>query len=232
MEKQRKLVAMAFIAGLLNVILSAGIAWAGPSFDPHTAEGGLPQCKANLATCNADLTACVQTLGVPRTGQMVSYVEGDDGDHLQEGVMWPTPRFADKGNGTVKDNFTGLVWMQNANFFPQQIWSEALVSCKGLANGSPGLSDGSNIGDWRLPNVRELLSLIDYGSSKDLVLPDNPFVFPDVKVFFPNYWSSTTYAIASSLGWFINLSSGYTFHDTKDLTLFVWCVRNGESSDP
>ncbi len=156
----------------------------------------------------------------------------DDGD-LQKGVMWPTPRFADKGNGTVKDNFTGLVWTQNANLFSQQNWFNALVSCNGLEDGLHGVRDGSNKGDWRLPNVRELLSLIDYGSSEDFVLPDNPFVFPDVKPSIPNYWSSTSYAKApTSLGWFINLSNGFTFHDTKALTLFVWCVRNDESSDP
>ncbi len=88
MEKQRRLVAMAFIAGLLSVILSAGIAWAGPSFDPHTADGGLPQCKADLATCMTtidqtqtnyeacmdDLKDCTSLSGViqvPRTGQLV-----------------------------------------------------------------------------------------------------------------------------------------------------------------
>lgn len=256
MEKQIKSVAMAFIAGLLSVILSAGIAWAGPSFDPHTAEGGLPQCKADLATCMTtinqtqtnyeacldDLKDCTESLStceaninslsnphviqVPGTGQTETYGPRDDGA-LEIGVMWSSPRFVDNHNGTVKDNFTGLVWTQNANLFSQLNWSNALVSCNGLANGSPGLSDGSNIGDWRLPNVKELQSLINYGSINP-ALPDHPFT--DVKPYY--YWSSTTYAEISSYGWFVSFYNGSTLKDAKNIPLYVWCVRNDESSDP
>ncbi len=226
MEKQRKLIGRVFIAGLLGVILSAGIAWAGPSFDPHTAEGGLPQCKADLATCEADLAACLQTTGVQRTGQTKPYGPRDDGD-LQIGVMWSSPRFADNNNGTVMDNFTGLVWTQNANLFSRQNWDGALASCNGLANGSYGLRDGSSMNDWRLPNVKELQSLIDY-SRYDPALPDHPFA--NVQPFY--YWSSTTYAGITSYGWYVSLYNGSMLNDAKIIPLnFVWCVRD-ESSDP
>lgn len=47
------------------------------------------------------------------TGQTVSYASGDDGA-LKKGVAWPGPRFADNQDGTVMDNLTGLVWMQDA----------------------------------------------------------------------------------------------------------------------
>jgi hypothetical protein len=52
-------------------------------------------------------TACYETIG----GNTVdcAYERGQDGD-LRVGVTWPDPRFADKGNQTVTDNLTGLVW--------------------------------------------------------------------------------------------------------------------------
>jgi len=43
-----------------------------------------------------------------------------------------------------------------------KLWDEAMTAAKGLKDGDCGLTDGSVAGDWRLPNVREFLSLIDY----------------------------------------------------------------------
>ena len=53
---------------------------------------------------------------VPKTGQTSSTPPVDDGG-LQKGVAWPTPRFTNNNNGTVTDNLTGLIWMQNASAF-------------------------------------------------------------------------------------------------------------------
>jgi hypothetical protein len=101
---------------------------------------------------------------VPKTGQTTSYDpdKRDDGA-LQKGVAWPTPRFTDNNNGTVTDNLTRLIWTKNANAFGTRTWAQALSAANGLKSGDPGLTDGSKVGDWRLPNVRELQSLIDYG---------------------------------------------------------------------
>ena len=51
---------------------------------------------------------------VPKTGQVSSFVTGDDGD-LRKGVSWPVPRFVDNLDGTVTDNLTGLMWLQEGN---------------------------------------------------------------------------------------------------------------------
>ena len=50
---------------------------------------------------------------VQRTGATQSYSPGDDGD-INAGVQWPVPRFTDKGDGTVTDNLTGLIWLKNS----------------------------------------------------------------------------------------------------------------------
>jgi Protein of unknown function (DUF1566) len=100
---------------------------------------------------------------VPQTGQTASYAAGDDGAQ-QKGVAWPTPRFTDNNNGTITDNLTGLIWLKNANCFGQKMWGQALTDANALADGDCGLTDDSVASDWRLPNINELHSLIDFGT--------------------------------------------------------------------
>jgi hypothetical protein len=85
-------------------------------------------------------------VAVPQTGQTQSYAPGDDGD-LQLGVKWPDPRFKDKGDGTVKDYLTGLIWLKNADCMGRTLWGEALDASNKLADGQCGLGDGSKPGD-------------------------------------------------------------------------------------
>ena len=119
---------------------------------------------------------------VEKTGQTTSYRTHDDGD-LQEGVAWPTPRFTDNNNGTVTDNLTGLIWLKNANCpNSTKTWNNAVDYAAALYDGCTdcggdnndcGLSDGSVAGGWRLPNVKELQSLIHYGVYNP-ALPNTP----------------------------------------------------------
>jgi len=81
--------------------------------------------------------------GVPKTGQTTTYGTRDDGE-LEKGVMWPNPRFTDNGDGTVRDNLTGLIWTKNANCFGDRTRVTALSDCNSLVSGSSGLSDGSS----------------------------------------------------------------------------------------
>jgi hypothetical protein len=71
-----------------------------------------------------------ETIDLPKTVQTESYVTGDDGD-LEKGVAWLSPRFTDNGNDTVKDNLTGLIWLQDANCNGAMTWSNALTYANG-----------------------------------------------------------------------------------------------------
>jgi hypothetical protein len=162
---------------------------------------------------------------VPKTGQTQGYVAGDDGD-LHKGVASPTPRFSDNGNGTVTDNLTGLIWMKNANAFGvKKNWAEALSAAATVANGIGGLTDGSNPGDWRLPNLRELQSLLDYGRFHP-PLPAN-YPFAEVQMYF--YWTSTTYAGDDTKAYDVDIGySGKAEPFGKAIVdNYVWCVRGG-----
>ncbi|MFZ1827229.1 MAG: DUF1566 domain-containing protein [Candidatus Competibacteraceae bacterium] len=158
---------------------------------------------------------------VPKTGQTTSYAAGDDGD-LEKGVAWPNPRFTDNSNGTVTDNLTGLIWLKNANCFGSINWANALADANTLATTACGLTDGSVAGDWRLPNVNELLSLIDRGRSAPALPSGHPFT----GVQSSDYWSSTT--TASNTGaWLVYLGGGLVYALGKAGTYYVWPVRGG-----
>jgi len=164
---------------------------------------------------------------VPKTGQMQPYVTGDDGD-LHKGVAWPTPRFTDHNNGTVTDNLTGLIWMKNASNgegadgFGPLTWTDAISAANNLHTGQHGLNDGSKTGDWRLPNVRELQSLVDFGHT-GLALPTpNPFIGVTWEI---PYWSSTIEAGGTDYAWFVSFDLGVVMSKARSFNYLVWCVR-------
>ena len=150
---------------------------------------------------------------VPRTGQITSYRDGDDGSY-QMGVPWPAPRFTDHGDGTVTDNLTGLMWTKSANIDGEKTWNDAIDWCNTLTHGGHS--------DWRLPNRRELLSLLDkeeYGPE----LPDgHPFTNVQNSDY---YWSSSTYASSTGESWFVHIGYGYSWYDDKTDTSYAWAVR-------
>jgi len=169
---------------------------------------------------------------LPRTGQTTKYAAGDDGD-LQKGVAWPSPRFTDNSNGTVTDNLTGLIWLKNANCTETVgsiakesgflTWADALTWSNSLANGSCGLTDGSAAGTWRLPNRKELMSLID----KSMYNPALPAGHPFANVQADDYWSST-YAVYISGAWAVRMADGLVHADYRPNNGYVWPVRSGQ----
>jgi len=183
--------------------------------------------------------------GVPRTGQTTSYGTRDDGA-LQKGVAWPNPRFTDNANGTVTDHLTGLIWLKNANCTDtvgeinkssgSLTWANGLTWCNKLAGGHCGLIDGSKAGDWRLPNVKEMQSLVHYGFSNPALPNTGGSVqwtegVPFTGVQSNYYWSSTTYAtsLSTDLAWSVYLNYGNAVYNSpKTATYYVWPLRDGQ----
>jgi hypothetical protein len=95
------------------------------------------------------------------------YVKCVRGGHLPYGPM------ADNGDGTFTDASTGLMWQQDVpSTWPD--WASGVAYCEGLSL--------AGYTDWRLPNVKELVSLALY----DPTAPVQSYYPYDV------YWSSTT----------------------------------------
>jgi len=156
-------------------------------------------------------------MGISKTGQTLSYAEGDDGN-LQEGSAWPVPRFTDHGDGTVTDTLTGLMWTKSAAHTTEgTTWSEAIAFCNNL--------DFAGFSDWHLPNIGELHSLIDFSKSKPAVPPDHPF--EGIQEL--HYWSSTTYEGDTNSAWVIFFPNGATGYAEKKEGFFnIWPVRNNK----
>lgn len=149
---------------------------------------------------------------------------GQDGE-LQAGVDWPAPRFTDNGDGTVTDNLTGLIWLQEAECFSAIAWDLALAAANNLADAACGLTDGSIAGDWRLPNIKELLSLVDYGEFNPALPSAHPFT--NVQRGGSPYWTSTTAVGGVADAWALNLNNGNDGLVNKTVIGFVWPLRGG-----
>jgi hypothetical protein len=172
---------------------------------------------------------------IEKTGQTTCYDSdgnviacagtGQDGEY-QKGLAWPNPRFTENSDGTVTDNLTGLIWLKNANCAgTTKKWADALTYCNNLASGSCGLTDGSVAGNWRLPNVKELQSLIDLSSYNPALPSGHPFTGVQINYY---YWSSTTVADDTIYAWIVDIKNGYlgSHYKGRDF-LHVWPVRGG-----
>ena len=138
---------------------------------------------------------------------------------------WTGIRFTDNLDGTVTDNLTGLIWLKNATCFDLKPWTIALNDCNNLANGSCGLTDGSLAGDWRLPNINELHSLVDPTQHNPALTAIYPFT--GVRSAF-DYWSSTTYPDFPSAAWSVDMDTGSESVNPKDYYgVCLWPVRSG-----
>jgi hypothetical protein len=168
----------------------------------------------NAPLAGADFTAydgSAPLVTLPRTGQTVSYVPGDDAAQ-GKGAAWPATRFTDNQDGTVSDHLTGLTWLKNAGALSPTTWSIAVTLANQLASGISGLADGSKAGDWRLPNLSELESLVDVSASNPALSAGHPFANVSGGIF----WSSTSYAGGNAPApeaWAVRLSDGRYIND-------------------
>ena len=156
---------------------------------------------------------------VAKTGQTTSYATGDDGDY-EKGVASPSPRFIDNGDSTVTDNLTGLMWAKNANLGGTMTWNDALSYANSL---SLGISCGTPLTDWRMPNVNELQSLLD----RENYIPALPTSHPFSNVPDYYYWSSSTSTSNTSEAWTVYISYGSVSDFNKTTPFCLWPVRGG-----
>ncbi|MDM4765536.1 DUF1566 domain-containing protein [Pelomonas sp. SE-A7] len=189
---------------------------------------------ANKSVTGANFTAydggSRGLVSLSATGQKRSYAAGDDGDRAS-GIAAPAQRFVDLGDGTVNDKLTGLIWLKNAGCLKPSLWESALQQVGQLAHGSCGLSDNSTAGQWRVPNLVELESLIDVAQHS----PALPNAHPFVQVSNGLYWTSTSYfggQGGSPNAWAVRLDDGRYVNDSvsnlKASSLNgVWAVKNG-----
>jgi hypothetical protein len=116
--------------------------------------------------------------------------------------------FIDNGDGTVSDMETGLMW-QKGTVCCLNPWQQALAYCENLVLAGHD--------DWRLPNINELQSIVDYAQYEPSI---NTAYFPDTYGF---YWSSTTNPNLQNRAFSIYFDNGQMGSGYKHY--FEWNVR-------
>lgn len=121
---------------------------------------------------------------------------------------------------TVLDRKTGLMWSRDASLseFPLT-WVEAFDFVQTLNRESY-----QNHTNWRLPNRRELFSLISHERINPC-LPDN---HPFENVFHGYYWSADSCARLPEQAWYIHLGGAKIYRGMKYASYMVWPVRSVE----
>ncbi len=157
--------------------------------------------------------------GTAKTGQIISYENDDDGA-FEKGYPRIGPRFVDNGDGTVTDNATGLMWVKDPEEDPGEPFDSSMVWTTAI-EASAALNFAGHT-DWRLPNIKELLSIADFGAQVPTI----------DSVFFPNteneyYWSSTTYLGLTTKAFAVYFRDGDIYYVVKDSNYFTRPVRLG-----
>jgi hypothetical protein len=160
-----------------------------------------------VSTIDVVISGCttkqVVSGGVLKTGQTTCYDSagnltvincsgtGQDGE-LQRGTA---RSYTDNGDGTITDNATGLVWekLNRAGGIHDvgntYTWEEAFQKIADL-----NTANFAGHKDWRLPNVNELLSLVNYGKfvyTEAIAAVDSAFDNGVDSFTWARYWSST-----------------------------------------
>lgn len=131
-------------------------------------------------------------------------------------IIRPMTRFHEQ-DVTVIDRHTGLMWPRDAAAceFPLT-WNEALDMVR-----SWNLSRQFGYDDWKLPNRRELFSLVSHDTINPCLAQGHPFV----NVFSGYYWTSTTCRRLPDQAWYIHMGGARVFKGMKYGSYMVWPVR-------
>jgi hypothetical protein len=150
--------------------------------------------------------------------------------------------FLDNGDGTVTDLSTGLMWQQEDSKTGMN-WEDALILAENL--------DLAGYDDWRLPNAKELQSIVDYSRSPstqdsaaiDPVFQTTTIIDEGGKKNYPFYWTSTTHenlqngggavyiAFGETLGWIETPSGDFELMDVHGSGAQRSDPKNGNPAD-
>lgn len=167
------------------------------------------------------------------------------------GLIPPTERFVDNGDGTITDNETGLMWEKKYSDDGVQdfsnphdvdnLYSWTSTADSDLTNGdgtaftdflsklnqeatdNPDSTCFANHCDWRIPRLAELRSILlkQFPCSTSRPCIDPIFGLTEAT----NYWSYTFYAANPSVGWCVNFLSGLVNNVDKFDEVYVRAVR-------
>ena len=143
----------------------------------------------------------------------------------------PDRRYSMNANGVVLDKETGLTWMRCAL---GQTWNNTTCTGSGQSyhwqdaqqNAESAVFAGLN--DWRLPNQKELQSIIENRCNEPTI---NLTAFPNASS--DRFWSSSPYPGYTGYAWIVNFDNGYGYTGNygESGSYAVRLVRGAENRD-
>ena len=242
----------AYFGGRSNCVDRYNARWpkiesrAGDGTCPSTGDQSTIQEYLNSASANVAAALQGETLAGQgqrlKTGQISCWNtsgigiscpgSGQDGE-FQKGL---DRAYVDNGDGTVTDTRTGLMWEKLSDdgsmhdkdldyFFPNHLAKAATLNQYGFAGYT----------DWRIPNVNELQTLVDYGRMNPAISPAfNTGCTPGCTVltcsctvpYYSGYWTSSWSEVAPARPWLVEFYRG-DIRRSNYLNLAARAVRGG-----
>jgi hypothetical protein len=141
----------------------------------------------------------------------------------------PNSQLVDNGNGTITDTATGLIWKkcsegqtndENCTGSATLVnWSQALQAAETI-NSNDGFAEQT---DWRLPNIKELQSIVEVACSVPTINSDR---FPNTAS--SGFWSASARVNGSAYAWGVDFYGGNSGDYGRSSSSQVRLVRGGQ----
>lgn len=194
-------------------------------------------------TCGLDTRGC-SSRGVPATGQTTCFdtagatiaCAGTGQDGADQAGTART--YADNGDGTITDVATGLQWekLDDAGGLHDKdtLYDETAALAHVAALNAAGFAGHA---DWRIPNVKELLTLVDYGQREPAVssafssacTPGCSSTTCSCTGAFDFFRSSTIWPVTTSQIYAVSARDGTHLHEPRDAGFYLRLVRGGDA---
>lgn len=176
-----------------------------------------PECQDSVSMQVIDLNVPAAIV-IPDTGLDAYYgndystiTEPGDGDDFygQDFNYHDLLQYTSDAIGTiliVTDGVTSLIWQKEGPDAARN-WQNAIDYCTNLE------------GDWRLPNLSELMTIVNYGLS-------SPAAFSEFDAKTGNYWSATESGSDPDSAWRLNFTIGVSSANLKTGTAYTRCIMD------
>jgi len=138
---------------------------------------------------------------------------------------WQNNRYTDKGDGTILDKSTNLIWKKCTQGLSG---NDCATGSATTTNWQQALQQANNStfagkSDWRLPNIKELSSLV----RRNCYLPAiNETLFPNTPASY--FWSSSPRSNYSSGAWIVHFGYGIDSSNNRNNSNRLRLVRSGQ----
>jgi hypothetical protein len=210
---------------------------------PADCVGTLSDGASTIVVAINDCTPAPPPVTFPATGQTTCWNSsgaviacpgtGQDGD-IKAGAALS---YTDNADGTITDHNTGLMWEKKGDDGTIHDKDNSYTWANAFTVHVAGLNAGAGFAgytDWRLPNVKELQSIVNYEHVNPAVSPAfnnscaaSCTVLTCSCTVAYNYWSSSSYAYNPPTAWYVNFFVGNVNDDFKNFSAYVRAVRGG-----